>query len=102
MTKRFTLKEYTIGDYAILDDGTEIAYASYKSAFTFCELLNDLHEENQALHKTIEELDNCQKGQSHRIDDLYLENEQLKDLIIHLGYTIKYDGYRHISLELKQ
>lgn len=102
MTKRFTLKEYTIGDYAILDDEIEIAYASYKSAFTFYELLNELHEENQALHKTIEELDNCQKGQSHRINDLYLENEQLKDLIIHLGYTIKYDGYRHISLELKQ
>ena len=47
--KRFTLKKYTSEDYAILDDGTEIAYASNKSAFTFCELLNELHEENQEL-----------------------------------------------------
>lgn len=29
------------------------------------------------------------------------ENKQLKDLIILLGYTIKYDD-RHISLELKE
>ena len=49
MIKRFSLKKYTIGDYAILDDGVEIAYASYKSAFTFCELLNKLHEENERL-----------------------------------------------------
>ena len=66
------------------------------------DLLNEQHETILSLHKTIEELDNCQKGQSHRINDLYLENKQLKDLITHLGYTIKYDGYRHISLELKK
>lgn len=65
------------------------------------DLLNEQHETILLLHKTIEELDNCQKGQSHRINDLYLENKQLKDLITHLGYTIKYDGYRHISLELR-
>ena len=66
------------------------------------DLLNEQHETILSLHKTIEELDNCQKGQSHRINDLYLENKQLKDLITHLGYTIKYDGYRHISLELEE
>ena len=66
------------------------------------DLLNEQHETILSLHKTIEELDNCQKGQSHRINDLYLENKQLKDLITHLGYTIKYDGYRHISLELRE
>lgn len=66
------------------------------------DLLNEQHETILSLHKTIEELDNCQKGQSHRINDLYLENKQLKYLITHLGYTIKYDGYRHISLELKE
>ena len=66
------------------------------------DLLNKQHETILSLHKTIEELDNCQKGQSHRINDLYLENKQLKDLITHLGYTIKYDGYRHISLELQE
>ena len=66
------------------------------------DLLNEQHETILSLHKTIEELDNCQKGQSHRINDLYLENKQLKDLINHLGYTIKYDEYRHISLELKE
>ena len=66
------------------------------------DVLNEQHETILSLHKTIEELDNCQKGQSHRINDLYLENKQLKDLITHLGYTIKYDGYRHISLELKR
>lgn len=78
------------------DNGKEL------SAYEVLEILNELHEENQSLHKTIEELDNCQKGQSHRINDLYLENKQLKDLITHLGYTIKYDGYSHISLELKR
>lgn len=66
------------------------------------DLLNEQHETILSLHKTIEELDNCQKGQSHRINDLYLENKQLKDLINHLGYTIKYDEYRHISLELQE
>ena len=66
------------------------------------DLLNEQHETILSLHKTIEELDNCQKGQSHRINGLYTENKQLKDLITHLGYTIKYDGYRHISLELKE
>ena len=66
------------------------------------DLLNEQHETILSLHKTIEELDNCQKGQSHRINDLYLENKQLKDLITHLGYTIKYDGYRPISLELEE
>ena len=66
------------------------------------DLLKEQHETILSLHKTIEELDNCQKGQSHRINDLYLENKQLKDLITHLGYTIKYDGYRHISLELEE
>ena len=66
------------------------------------DLLNEQHETILSLHKTIKELDNCQKGQSHRINDLYLENKQLKDLITHLGYTIKYDGYRHISLELQE
>ena len=65
------------------------------------DLLNEQHETILSLHKTIKELDNCQKGQSHRINDLYLENKQLKDLITHLGYTIKY-GYRHISLELQE
>ena len=74
----------------------------YELAYEVVDLLNALHEENQKLDKTIEELDNCQKGQSHRINDLYLENKQLKDLITHLGYTIKYDGYRHISLELQE
>lgn len=52
--KRFTLKKYTSEDYAILDDGTEIAYASNKSAFTFCELLNGLHEENEQLKKELQ------------------------------------------------
>ena len=66
------------------------------------DVLNEQHETILSLHKTIKELDNCQKGQSHRINDLYLENKQLKDLITHLGYTIKYDGYRHISLELQE
>ena len=101
--KRFTIKEIDNFSYGmkvtevILDnDGIELPQS------TVCDLLNKLHKENQLLHKTIEELDNCQKGQSHRINDLYLENKQLKDLIIHLGYTIKYDGYRHISLELKR
>ena len=66
------------------------------------DLLNEQHETILSLHKTIEELDNCQKGQSHRINDLYLENKQLKDLITDLCYTIKYDEYRHISLELRE
>lgn len=48
------------------------------------DLLNEQHETILSLHKTIEELDNCQKGQSHRINDLYLENKQLKSTIAQL------------------
>ena len=95
---RFEIKtNRNVGYTQWYDNNKQIIRAS-----DLCDLLNALHEENQELHKTIEELDNCQKGQSHRINDLYLENKQLKDLITHLGYTIKYDGYRHISLELKE
>ena len=98
--KRFKID---LDEEAITDNG-EYCLSLYcfqdKGEKDVCDLLNNLHEKNQELHKTIEELDNCQKGQSHRINDLYLENKQLKDLITHLGYTIKYDGYRHISLEL--
>ena len=83
----------------VVDNETD---KKYILALDLLDLLNTLHEENQELHKTIKELDNCQKGQSHRINDLHLENKQLKDLINHLGYTIKYDGYRHISLELQE
>lgn len=82
--------------YGVTDNG------KFLSPIDCMHLLNEQHETNLSLHKTIEELDNCQKGQSHRINDLYLENKQLKDLITHLGFTIKYDGYRHISLELKE
>lgn len=39
---------------------------------------------------------------ANELNKLNDENEQLKDLIIHLGYTIKYDEYRHITLELKE
>ena len=100
--KRFGLGED--GAWTWVIDNTELdnGYDGELTASECVDLLNVLHEENQSLHKTIEELDNCQKGQSHRINDLYIENKQLKDLITHLGYTIKYDGYRHISLELKE
>ena len=63
--KRFTLKKYTIEDYAILDDETEIAYASNKSAFTFCELLNELADENEKLKQEIKAKD--------KIIELYYE-----------------------------
>ena len=107
--KRFHYRIDEVGIYYYVCDNTKkgddriiLEFDTKYDAMEVCELLNELHEENQALHKTIEELDNCQKGQSHRINDLYLEHKQLKDLITHLGYTIKYDGYRHISLELKR
>ena len=94
MTERFTYENHKVKD--------NLTGEVHSSNRVSVNVLNALHEENQELHKTIEELDNCQKGQSHRINDLYLENKQLKDLITHLGYTIKYDGYRHISLELQE
>ena len=98
--RRMTAKRFMVDDAGTLIDIHTRDTFDYVS--DVCDLLNEQHEENQLLHKTIEELDNCQKGQSHRLNDLYLENKQLKDLITHLGYTIKYDGYRHISLELKR
>ncbi len=103
MTEKRFKATYDDG-YCVCDNETDLLYHMGNDMITneMTKLLNALHEENQELHKTIEELDNCQKGQSHRINDLYLENKQLKDLITHLGYTIKYDGYRHISLELKR
>ena len=94
MTERFTYENHKVKD--------NLTGEVHSSNRVSVNVLNALHEENQELHKTIEELDNCQKGQSHRINDLHLENKQLKDLINHLGYTIKYDGYRHISLELQE
>ena len=98
-----TTKRFYVDDWLMYDnEKSEESIFQHINSREAVSLLNALHEENQLLHKTIEELDNCQKGQSHRINDLYLENKQLKDLIIHLGYTIKYDGYRHISLELKR
>lgn len=102
--KRFTITQDFEEHHRQIRDNGKIIMGCFlePQAEPIVKLLNELHEENQSLHKTIEELDNCQKGQSHRINDLYLENKQLKDLIIHLGYTIKYDGYRHISLELKR
>ena len=98
--KRFEL-EYVRGKPNFWDNVVDLADC-YLTCEDVVDLLNEQHETILSLHKTIEELDNCQKGQSHRINDLYLENKQLKDLITHLGYTIKYDGYRHISLELKR
>ena len=94
-----TEKRFTYENHKVKDNLNGEVHSSNRVSVN---VLNALHEENQELHKTIEKLDNCQKGQSHRINDLYLENKQLKDLITHLGYTIKYDGYRHISLELQE
>ena len=101
--KRFTYEQETLAKVNVFDSDEEFICCTLSVwADQLVDKLNALHEENQELHKTIEELDNCQKGQSHRINDLYLENKQLKDLINHLGYTIKYDGCRHISLELQE
>ena len=80
--KRFTLKKYTSEDYAILDDGTEIAYASNKSAFTFCELLNELHEENIELHIQNDFL----KDENQHMRDLVNENKQLKEAYVQLKH----------------
>ena len=80
--KRFTLKKYTSEDYAILDDGTEIAYASNKSAFTFCELLNELAEENKKqkdfINQLQEELVFFKTANVNVILKLEEENEKLK------------------------
>ena len=104
--KRFVYYEHKGADYILDTPNKSLDFIEMLGdcleAEEIVDLLNEQHETILSLHKTIEELDNCQKGQSHRINDLYLENKQLKDLITHLGYTIKYDGYRHISLELQE
>ena len=104
--KRFVYYEHKGADYILDTPNKSLDFIEMLGdcleAEEIVDLLNEQHETILSLHKTIEELDNCQKGQSHRINDLYLENKQLKDLITHLGYTIKYDGYRHISLELRE
>ena len=104
--KRFMYYEHKGADYILDTPNKSLDFIEMLGdcleAEEIVDLLNEQHETILSLHKTIEELDNCQKGQSHRINDLYLENKQLKDLITHLGYTIKYDGYRHISLELRE
>ena len=91
--KRFSLSKDTewwfvqdnaiqVNKYGYRDDLTgEDEYRGLHQELTEQEtvdLLNELYETILSLHKTIEELDNCQKGQSHRINDLYLENKQLK------------------------
>lgn len=103
MTKRFERIYEDVDVFCRDHDAKEVSQLIEREDYDrIVDLLNEQHETILSLHKTIEELDNCQKGQSHRINDLYLENKQLKDLITHLGYTIKYDGYRHISLELQE
>ena len=67
--KRFTHKE---DDWEILDNGEHLAYAhSGYQADKICELLNELHEENEQLRKdsTVLILAN---------QDYMKENEQLK------------------------
>lgn len=81
MTKRFSLKEYTIGDYAILDNETEIAYASYKSAFTFCELLNELHKENEVCKEAYTEIKSDAIHLRKENKRLKCENKNLKAVL---------------------
>ena len=103
--KRFVYYEHKGADYILDTPNKSLDFIEMLGdcleAEEIVDLLNEQHETILSLHKTIEELKKKKKGQSHRINDLYLENKQLKDLITHLGYTIKYDGYRHISLELR-
>ena len=54
---RFTLKKFLSNEYGLLDDEKEIAYVSHKSAFTICDLLNCLNDENEQLKARIEYLE---------------------------------------------
>ena len=98
LNKRYSKRTVDNWETYIVDNGTGREYGY--NVDNILDLLNSQEERIESLHETIAELDECQKGQSHRINNLCHENKQLKDLIIHLGYTIKYTGYREISLEL--
>lgn len=68
------------------------------------DLLNEneqLKQENKKFQGKYDHLLWLYNGLGCKYDWFKDENKQLKDLIIHLGYTIKYDD-RHISLELKE
>ena len=49
--KRFTLNSFMTFDYGILDDGESIG-----SLANICDLLNELHEENQTLKAEVKSL----------------------------------------------
>ena len=117
--KRFTLKEYVINHYGILDNGEEIAYADHKSAFTICELLNEFYKENELLHLRNNRLEEkiqrerrasakqhlkWSKEAETKIKKLSEENEQLKKECKELrdwidDITTKYKEQRGIDLE---
>lgn len=80
----------------------------FSSARALCELLNDLNDDNYYLKKIVHKqqveidylahLNSEFKEENEKIKQ---ETQQLKDLILHLGYTIKNENGT-ISLELKR
>lgn len=81
--KRYTTDNGSNEDVCLVDNVTG---KEFESDFDeIVDLLNEQEEEIQSLkerkeslHKTIASLDECQKGQSHRINQLVKENKQLK------------------------
>ena len=80
----------------------------FSSAKALCKLLNDLNDDNGYLKKSVNEQQVEIDYLAHLNGEFKEENEklkqelqQLKDLILHLGYTIKNENGT-ISLELKE
>ena len=91
-TKRFTLNSVMNFYYGILDDGKEIG-----SLANICDLLNELHEENQLLHKINEDA----------IDFMYdnfdlnimFTDRELNDVCNEMGWELSEKGIKINQLE---
>ena len=83
----------------------DLGHYYFSSAKALCELLNELAEDNENI--TLLAQHNYEESKSiinryiDKIKILERTNEQLRDLILHMGYTIKNENGT-ITLELKQ
>lgn len=77
MTKRFSIEQTTINE-CIVDNTTGEQLDTVDYTERLCEVLNELHEENEKLRYDYNEKCNEYMGLEEQIDTLLKENEQLK------------------------
>lgn len=93
-SKRFSLWQNALKHWIILDGDDPlilpvwIGFENKETAQALADFLNELSKENDVLHETVSSLDKCQKGQSSIINQLYKENQELKQQIKDLRINV--------------